>query len=299
MDRLDRMRCFVRVAELRSFSAAARELGLGQPTASKAVAALEEQLGTRLLQRTTRSLRLTDEGARYHATCLRVLAELDEAESSLATSGREPSGTLRVSAARELGQILLAPALRTYLESHPRVEIDLVLDERRLDLTTEGIDVAVRLGVLADSSLVARRLGTFERVTAAAPAYLERHGEPSRPEDLAGHECLVMTGLSEPFRWVWHDAKGRSRSVQVSGRLRANSNLVMRDAALAGFGVIVAPRWLVQGDLEDGRLRAVLTAFESPRMPVHALYRGGPLVPLKVRSFVDFLHDAWRPSALG
>ena len=291
------MRCFARVAELGSFSAAARELGLGQPTASKAVAALEEQLGTPLLRRTTRSLRLTDEGASYYATCVRVLAELEEAESSLATRGREPRGTLRVSAAREFGQTLLAPLLLRYLDAFPGITVDLVLDDRRLDLTGEGIDVAIRLGALADSSLVARRLGAFARVAAAAPAYLERNGEPSSPQELAGHDCIVMSGLSEPGRWAWRDARGASVAVNVSGRLRANSHLVLRDAALAGLGVILAPRWLVEDDLAQGRLRPVLTGYETPAMEVHALYPGGRLVPLKVRSFVDFLRDAWGPAS--
>lgn len=293
MNDLAGIRCFVRVAELGSFSRAARELRVSQPTVSKTVAALEQRLGVRLLQRTTRSLGLTEEGARYYDTCLRVLAELDEVESSLATGGREPRGTLRLTSPREHGELLVAPVVLRFLDAHPQLSVDLVLDDRRIDLSAERIDLALRLGVLEDSSLVARRLGAFSRLTAAAPVYLERHGEPTSPGDLAGHDCLVHTALSDPGRWTFRDERGRATRVDVSGRLAASSNLVVRDAALAGLGVFLGPRWLVQDALADGRLRPVLASYTVPSLDVHAVYPGGPFVPLKVRAFVHFLREAW------
>lgn len=293
MSELAGIRCFVRVAELGSFSAAARDLRLSQPTVSKTVAALEERLGVRLLQRTTRSLALTEEGARYLETCERILAELDELESTLASGGREPRGTLRVTSPREHGELLVAPVVLRFLEAHPGMSVELVLEDRRVDLTAERIDLALRLGELEDSSLVARRLGAFPRLTAAAPAYLARRGGPASPRELAAHDCLVHTALSDPGRWSYRDRRGRTLRVDVSGRLAASSNVVVRDAALAGLGIYLGPRWLVQDALEDGRLEPILETWTVPGFDVHAVYPGGPFVPRKVRVFVDFLREAW------
>jgi len=298
MDQIDSMRCFTRIVESGSFSAAARALGMTQPSASKAVRRLEERLGVQLLRRTTRSLRLTEEGASYYASCVRILAELEEAEGALATGRIEPRGTLRLTCARDYGQIFVAPIALRFLDRHPEVEIDLVLDDRRVDITAEGIDLAIRLGPLDDSSLHARPLGRFRRITAAAPDYLNRHGIPTTPEDLSDHSCIVQTTLSWGGRWTYHARRsGKTVVAHVSGRLRAGSNLVVRDTAIAGFGVTLAPEWLLGPEIAAGRLAPLLPDYEAPALEVHALYPGGPFLPRKVRAFLEFMQSAW-PDAM-
>ena len=293
MSGLREIRCFVRVAELGSFSAAARELGVAQPTVSKAVAALEARLGAPLLRRTTRSLSPTDEGATYLATCSRLLAELDEVEATLASGGLEPRGRLRISCPREFGQRWLTPVVLEFLTEHAGVEADLSFEDRRVDLAAEGIDLAIRLGRLEDSSLIARRLGSFPRLTAASPAYLASRGTPATPEALAEHDCILHTALQTPSRWTYLDTEGREHRVDVSGRVSTQGQVAALDAALAGFGVILAAGWLLRDAIAAGRLGLILADYRVPRMDVHALYVPGALVPLKVRRFVDLLRERW------
>ena len=293
MDQLEAIRAFVDVVECGSFSRAAKRRGVGQPTVSKAVSALEDRLGAQLLRRTTRSLGLTDAGLAYHTTCVRVLAELGEAEARLSTGRDELVGDLRISCARDYGQGFLWPHVQRFLLEHPRVRVDLVLDDRRLDLVAENIDVAVRIGALEDSSLRARKLGTLSRCTVASPAYLARAGVPRLPAELADHECLRLTTLPDPGRWTYRRASGRLFSVRVSGRLQARSNLVVRDAALAGLGIFLAPEWIVADDLAEGRLVRILREFDAPPVDVHAVFPGSRFVPKRVRSFVDVLREGW------
>jgi DNA-binding transcriptional LysR family regulator len=294
MDQIERMRCFTRVVESGSFSAAARDLGLTQPSVSKAIRALEKRLGARLLQRTTRSLRITEEGASYYGSCLRILAELDEAEGALRSGRVELRGLLRVTCARDYGQAFLAPLALRFLAAHPEVSVDLVLDDRRIDLVGEGIDVGIRLGALDDSTLRARRLGHFSRLAVAAPDYLERYGRPSSPAGLEAHRCIVQTTLSWGGRWSFAErSSGRTVTSRVSGRLRAGSNLVIRDSAVAGFGVAILPEWLVSEDIARGRLERILPGFEAAGIEVHAVHPSGDFLPRKTRTFLDFLREEW------
>lgn len=248
MDRLAGMQVFVRVVERGSFSAVAREIGTTQSAVSKQVAGLESALGARLLSRTTRSLALTDEGERYFERARRLVAEVEEAEAELRDGARHLKGWLRVAASVAFGRLRLMPLMPEFLRAHPDLRVDLRLDDGFVDLIEEGIDVAVRIGELGDSGLVARRVGTTTRHVYASPAYLRRRGgkraAPREPMDLAAHDCIVYTGLATRHQWTFtagHGANQPSGTVQtvaVSGQLQCNSSEVVREAVLSGLGQI-------------------------------------------------------------
>ncbi len=291
MDQLAAMRVFRRVVECAGFAAAARDLGLSNAAASKQVAALERALGARLLNRTTRRMSLTEAGGEYYARAVRILDELDEAGRAMRDLDAAPRGRLRVSAPMSLGLMHIARAVPAFLERHPAVELDLVMNDRVVDLVEEGFDMALRgRSQLPDSSLVARRLAPLRRVVCAAPRYLERHGTPASPADLARHECLIYTLSERPAEW-----RIAGRAVKVHGRLHANNSTGLYEALLAGFGIALMPTFVVGDDLRAGRLRALFGDGAVEAQSLYAVYPQSRYVPAKVRAFIDFLASRLGP----
>lgn len=282
LDRVTGMQVFARVAALGSFSAAARALGLSQTGVTKHVAALETRLGTRLLHRTTRRLTLTETGRSYLEACERILAEIAEAEAMAGAEGVEAHGTLRLNVPLSFGVREIAPALAAFAAAHPALTIELGLNDRRVDLIEEGWDLAVRIGTLADSGLIARRLAASRLLVCAGPDYLDRHGTPRAPEDLREHNCLDYT-LSDSSGWRFGD-----RVYPVSGTLRAPNGAALVAAASAGLGLVYQPTFLVAEALRAGSLVALDLGAPCPTLPIHALMPPGRR-PAKTRAFVDFL----------
>src|SRR5215831_4004168 len=295
MDRLAAIEAFVRVAECGSFSQAAERLHASKSGVSRQVSALEAELGARLLHRTTRALTLTEAGRSYLERATRILADLAEANASVGELQAAPRGKLRVSAPMSFGYLHLAPAVPDFLARHPDVELEMVMNDRFVDVVDEGFDMAVRIGTLADSSLVAKKLAPMRRTVCAAPAYLRQRGTPASPDDLKAHECLCYgnVGVSQEWRFVRPD--GRAWPVEVHGRLHANNGDALRAAALRGFGITVLPSFLVGRDFQSGALVSVLDAFMPQDGGVYAVYPHARHLSPKVRAFVDFLAERFGP----
>ncbi|MDJ0948987.1 MAG: LysR family transcriptional regulator [Alphaproteobacteria bacterium] len=297
MDLFQSMRVFSRVAEVESFSGAARDLAMSKAAASKHVRALEDRLGVRLLNRTTRRLSLTEEGRLYYEWCRRIQADLSEADSSVARQHGEPRGTLRVNAPMSFGIRHLSSAVPDFLARYADLAVDLTLNDRYVDLVDEGYDMAIRIGSLEDSSLVARKLAVARRVLCAAPAYLERHGRPQEAQDLARHNCLSYSyARTNPGVWRLRGPEGEV-SVQVRGNLDANNGDVIRAATLAGSGIAWQPSFIVGDDIRAGRLEHVLPRY-GDEIGIHAVYPQTRYLSAKVRAFVDYLAGRFggRPS---
>ncbi len=295
MDRLDSMEAFVRVAECRSFSVAARRMELSKSVVSRQIARLEAHLGARLFHRTTRSLALTEVGQAYYERCTRILAEIEEANLSVSNLQAEPRGRLRVNAPMSFGIHHLAPLIPRFLDRFPHVDVDMAMNDRVVSLVEEGFDIAVRIGRLEDSSLIARHLAPARRVVCASPSYLERRGVPQSPDDLADHCCLSYSNLTASDEWNLCTAEGRRWPVEVRGRLRVNNGDVLREAALSGVGLIMAPTFLCGCDLQAGRLVSVLDQFVPQNIAIHAVYPHSRHLSPKVRAFVDFLAENFGP----
>jgi len=294
MDRLDAMNTFVKVAESGSLSAASRRLGRSLASVSRQLAALEARLGGRLLHRTTRRLGLTEAGRDFYDRAKRILGEVEEAERALGEAAAAPSGRLRLSAPSLLGRLHVAPLLPEFLAQHARVSVDLTLLDRVVDPIEEGLDLALRIGPLAESGALARKLGSVHLVVCAAPRYLERRGAPSVPEELVEHDCLVFGASADGAEW--HFQRGeRKLGLRVPARLQANALEPLVAAALGGAGLVRAPCWQVGEHIAAGRLRRVLAEYERPAAPIHALFPPGRPLPTKVRAFVDFLAAHWAP----
>lgn len=294
MDRLESMRIFLAVAEASSFAGAARQLRLSAPAVTRAVAALEAHLRARLLHRSTRMVRLTEVGERYLADCRRLLAELDEAEAIAGGAHVVPQGHLTVTAPVLFGRMHIAPLLLDFLQAHPQVTARAFFADRVVNLLDEGMDVAVRIAHLADSSLTAVRVGEVRRVIVASPGYLAHHGEPLVPDDLAAHEAIGSSIVEGPSpRWALVQDPQRAPGKLQQGpqpriRLSVNGGEVGIMAAKAGHGLARALSYQVADDLAAGRLRVVLAPFEPPPIPVQLVYPEGRLAAAKVRAFVAF-----------
>jgi len=295
MDRLAAMEAFVRVAETGSFSEAARRLGVSKSLISRQIAALEGELGARLFNRTTRSLTLTEEGRGYQTQLTRILGDIEAANASVSHLQVTPRGRLRVNAPMSFGTLHLAPAVRDFLDRYPEVDLDLVLNDRFVDLIEEGFDLAVRIGRLADSSLVARKLAPMRLVVCASPAYLAAHGNPVRPADLKQHRCLAYSGNTRHDEWRFRTPDGGETAVAIEGRLRVNNGDVLRVAALQGLGLANLPSFIVGGDLQAGTLVSVLAEYAPPEAGIHAIYPQGRYLSPKVRALVDFLAARFGP----
>ncbi len=289
MDNLADIAVFCRVVERGSFTLAADDLAISRAVVSKYISRLEDRLGARLLHRTTRRLSLTEAGAALFEASRGALERIEEAEAAVAQFQTLPKGRLKVSAPMSFGILHLGPALAEFAREFPQVTLDLRLDDRYVNLVEEGVDVAVRIGALTDSTLVARRVATTRAVACASPAYLKEFGEPETPEDLATHNCLLYAYLSSANVWRFRAPDGREIPVAVGGTLRANNGIVLVEAAVAGQGILMTPSFYVGPLIREGKLKRILSGYLLPDLGIHAVYPQRDFVPPKVRAFVDFL----------
>jgi DNA-binding transcriptional LysR family regulator len=288
MDDLNDVLVFTRVADLGSFTAAAQRLSLPKSSVSARVARLEARLGARLLERSTRKVRLTAVGARYHEHARRVILELEQAAAAVERFRSAPSGTLRISAALVMGQVLLRPVVTEFMRLHPAVQVVVELSNRRVDLLEEGFDVAVRAGTLPDSALVARRLGQAGARLFASPAYLKRRGVPRRPADLPDHDLLEGSPTLSNAGWTLrHDRGDAVEQVAARFRLVANDAVVLQAAALEGLGIASLPTFTIQDDLAAGRLKTVLPDWSTRHLDIHAVFPSHKSLSPALRAFVD------------
>ena len=293
MDRLQSMEVFVAVVDLGSFTAAANAFRITPPMVSKHINALEKRLGATLLTRTTRRLHLTEIGQTYYESCKKILSEIEVAESGAAAMSATPKGLLRVSASLWFGSLTLAPLVCDYLEQHPEVNVNLSLTDRYVDIVDEGIDVAIRIGELEDSSLIARKLSMFALSICASPAYLKQAGTPKNPEDLLQHQCLGFTNWRTQSGWRLLQ-KQIGTSTGLTPRFESDNGQALRTAALKGIGIIMMPTDLLRQDIEQGTLVEIMQDYVPPPRPIQAVYpRERQSVP-KLTSFVDFLVERLR-----
>ena len=290
-DRFEVMQAFIAVCDAEGFSAAARKLDISPSVVTRLVAGLETRLGVRLLQRTTRSVRLTDAGARYLERARRIVAEVEEAELSAQEERGEPTGRLVVAAPVVFGRLYATPLLTRYLELYPKVSIELQLANHYVSLVEEGVDVAIRVGTLVDSGLISRGLGQTQRTLVASPAYLSQYGMPRLPSELAGHRLIAFSGAVSQREWpFWTD--GRMSSVPVEPQFLSNSDEAAIDHAIAGGGIASTLSYQVGDACRTGRLVEILRAFAPPPVPIQAVFPTSRLLSRKVRAFIDLVEQA-------
>jgi DNA-binding transcriptional LysR family regulator len=287
MDRIDAIAVFIAVADHGSFAAAARRLGRSPASVTRAVADLESRLGVRLLTRTTRAVSTTEAGQRFLGGAKRVLADLDEIERAAAGQGTAPRGELRLTAPILFGRLHVLPIVTEFLDRFPEVQAALALVDRPVDLVEEGLDVAVRIGALGESSAVATRVGALRRIVVASPDYLARRGTPQRPADLTDHDVVAFSGIAGVEHWVFRVAAG-DVNVAIRPRLVVSTAEAAIDAARAGFGLTRVLSYQAAGDVARGSLLRVLPAYEGDEVPIHLVYPGGRHPPPKLRAFLDF-----------
>ncbi|WP_416307436.1 LysR family transcriptional regulator [Neptunicella sp. SCSIO 80796] len=292
MDRLTDIAIFIRVLDTGTISAAARSLGLTPAVASKRLISLEKHLGVRLLHRTTRRISATPEGIELASKGRPLIEDLEALTSGLTQSGKEVSGTLRITAAVSFGHHYISPLLPSFLAQHPRLQVQLNLTDEKRDLINDGFDLAIRItSSLQDSGLVARKLASNCRIMCASPDYLEKYGAPETLDDLARHQCLLLTSFNGPEdRWNLTDKSGQQYSVKVKGQLESNLGDALRDAALSGLGISLHSSWHISKDIEQGKLVAVLPDYHM-KTSIYSVMPQRRLVPPRVRAFIDFLQD--------
>jgi len=293
MDRFKSMSVFVQVVDTGGFAAAAAASGMSAGMVGNHIRALESELGARLLSRTTRHQRLTEVGRLYYERCRSILEQIKQADSDARETVTAASGLLRVTAPISFGVQCLAPAISQFLEENPRVEIELTLSDRIVDIVSAGFDMAVRIGELPTSGLVARTLVPYKMAVCASPSYIARRGRPIVPEDLAMHDCLAFGSRRETREWRFVSPDGQVRNVRVGARLNVNNGQALRMAALAGAGIIMQPELLVAADIQDGSLVRLLEEETMPSRPMHVVYQRDTRMPLKLRYFVDFVIRKW------
>jgi len=291
MDRFLALNVFARVVELGSFARAADRLGLSTSACSRHVAELEAHLDTRLLNRTTRKLSLTESGQAFYDRCVQVLADLEEAEQAAAASGARPRGKIKLTCGLSFGLRHVAPLVASFVARHPDVQFDLQLSDRFVDLVEEGFDLAIRIGAAPGQNLIARRLGETRLVACAAPGYLRERGAPQTPVDLARHVCLTYEYLPQRNTWRFSDAAGGEHAVRVAGPVHANNGDLLAAAAIEGVGICLEPDFIVEADLRAGRLVRLLPGYAAPVTSIYAVYPSRRHLSAKVRAFVDFLAE--------
>ncbi|MCE0464087.1 LysR family transcriptional regulator [Pseudomonas uvaldensis] len=289
MNPFEEMRIFAQVMESGSFTAAADKLGLSKQFVSRKLMELEQRLGVRLLNRSTRRLDVTPLGQRYYEAALRLLSEIEQVEQGISGQTSEPRGTLRVSAPLSFAVAHLGSLLPLFLQRYRDVSVEVDLSDRSVDLLGEGYDLALRIGVLEDSTLIARRIASIERIFCASPAYLAKHGHPTRPEDLGGHDCLPY-GHGRQVQWRFAGG-GKPLVLEVGGRMRANNGELLRDAAIAGMGITYLPTFILGDALKEGRLVQVLEGFETAPLTLSAVYPQHRQSSRPVQALIEFLRE--------
>jgi len=291
MDKFEDIQAFVAVVEAGTFTAAAERLGAAKSAVSRRVSALEERLGVQLLRRTTRVLNLTDTGHSFYEHSTRILADLVEAEAAVQQEHGELRGRLRVALPLSFGVRHMCGPIAAFSKLHPKVKFDLDLNDRRVDLIEENVDVAVRIGHLQDSSLIARRLFDVRAVVCASPHYLNVHGAVQTPDDLQDHQCLVYSNLNDPERWDYEDKDGNRATVKVNVAMQATSGDFLSNAAAHGLGVVIQPTFIAADAIRLGNLVPILTEYTFPISPAYAVYPPTRHLSYRVRAFIDFLVD--------
>lgn len=297
MDKLTSMNVFVRVAKAGSFAGGARDLDISRAMATKHIMQLEEHLGTRLFNRTTRSLSLTEMGASYLERCQQVLDDIEEMEATVTQLQTEPRGTLKISAPQVIGATQIAPAISEFLKLYPDLDVTIILQGNIGDLIDEGIDLAINLGGVEDSSMIARKLASSPLVVCGAPGYFQQYGIPKSPEDLTDHSCLVNWSIPPRDQWRFKGPYG-DLMIKVKGRIVANVADPIRVGAIEGLGLVILPRYIVGRDIEKGKLMPVLEDYELAPLEIHAVYPHRKYLSTKVRKFLDFLQE-WLPKRIG
>lgn len=295
MDQLQALQAFVRVVDLGSFSKAAAEAGVGQPAITKAVAHLEAKLGSRLLHRTTRGVSVTEVGALYYERGREILHQVEEAQNQVAAMRHELYGVIRISTSVAFGRRVLAPLIIEFLKQHPGLQIDLSFEDRYINLLEHGIDIAIRMGRLADSSLGSRYLGLNPWAVVASPSYLKARGRPKLPQELQQHSALIYSTVQGDARWQFTGPKGEERTVTVQGPLLSNNLAALLMAAREGMGIAAVPRYVANGSLRSGQVQELLADWRMPSQEVHAVFPSPRLIPAKVKLFITWLQSQFGP----
>lgn len=293
MERLNAMSMFVRVVESGNFSTAAKDLKTTQPTVSKNISELENWLGAKLLNRSTRSLRLTETGAAYYERCIAILQDIEEAEQAIGMLQTQPKGLVRISAGIAFGQLHIMPRLEGFFERYPDIQVDLILNDLDGDLTVSGIDIAFRMGDLRDSNQIAVKLCASPTMTVASPAYLKKHGTPNHPRDLKEYNYLISTDINHGDYFTFEESS-KPFQINVGGNLRTNNSNVLRNALIDGMGIAQVPKWLVADQVASANLIEVLPQFQKGPTNIHIVYCAGRHVPLKLRCFIDYFSNELR-----
>jgi len=294
---IEQMTVFTRIVAAGSLSAAARDMGMSPAIVSRSLAALETRLGVRLVNRTTRRLHLTDEGANYHEACARILGEIAEADAEVSARRAEPQGILRVALHASFAHKHIAPLIPEFAARYPGIKLALSLSDRTVNVIEEGFDLAIQIAQLEDSSLAARKLAPNRRVVCASPDYLRKHGTPHVPEDLTAHNCIMAMPHGDfSSTWEYRDLQGKSGSVRVSGKFACDSWEIMREWAVSGLGIAIKSTWDVRRHLEDGTLIPLCPGYTfGPDVAIYAVYPHRRHLPAKTRVFIDFLADSFGP----
>ncbi len=288
MDRLNNMAIFVEVANSEGFTAAAETMGLSRAQVSKSVIQLETHLGTRLLNRTTRRVSLTEIGRIYYERCKTILTDINEIEAIASEQTINPNGVLRLSASTSFAVLHLSKAIPLYLKQYPDVQISLSLTDRQVDIISEGYDLVLRIAKMEDSSLIARKLAPCKRVFCASPEYLSLNGEPKLPKDLTNHQCLVYLNDPNPYTWILH-GPNKTEFIKIDGPISADNGDVLKAAAINSLGIGLFPTFIVGPDLREGRLTQVLKEYCPPEISIYAVFPSRRYMSAKVRTFIDFL----------
>jgi DNA-binding transcriptional LysR family regulator len=289
MNELTQIKSFVALVESGSISKAAERMDIAVSAVSRRLKELESSLGVQLVQRTTRKMHITEAGEKFYRRCGRLLDDLEEAKHEASNTATALSGTLRIATPLSFGVAHLSPAIAAFMHLHPQIKIELDMSDRRIDLVEEGLDLAIRIGTLEDSSLMARKLAPVRHVVCASPDFLNRHGIPSTPQDLSALPALCYGNLSQPDTWHYHDKDSKPGQVKVPMRMRANNGDALVEAAIAGLGVLCEPSFIVHGSVERGVLKPLLTDYQWNPMGIFAVYPQTKHMPTRVRAFIDFL----------